>query len=134
MVKPVAPHKPDERSKKEKNLGNSPLGCLREMKDIVYKGSNTPKYSQVHIHLHKYTHEEPHTNIHIQKHKHIQIPMHTNACLIYRVPPQSYQPQFDSNPASLRVPKSAALAIPGPLPAPAPHPEQLESAGRYTQA
>lgn len=60
--------------------------------------------------------------------------MHTNACLIYRVPPQSYQPQFDSNPASLRVPKSAALAIPGPLPAPAPHPEQLESAGRYTQA
>lgn len=62
--------------------------------------------------------------------------MHTNACLIHtecgaiRFPDRSLTRTL----ASLRVPKSAAPAAAGPLWAPAPHPEQLESAGRYTLA
>lgn len=69
------------QARQKRTWGHSPLGCLREMKDVG-KVSNTPKYPQVHICLHKYTHEEPHTQIYIFKNKHIPMPMHTNASLM----------------------------------------------------
>lgn len=60
------------KAREKRSWGHSPLGCLREIKDVD-KVSNTPKYPQVHICLHTCTHQEPHTNIRIRNQTHSSV-------------------------------------------------------------
>ena len=78
------------------------------------KNISMPKYPQVHIHLHKYIHGEPHIYIHIRTQTHSNTDAHKCSLDTHRVRAGVARAQSHSNPSSLRVPESAARAVARP--------------------